>query len=127
VLISDDNASVLESVMRAVTDPQKVRRSDPGHPEVCNVFAYHRVFSPSDEVACIERDCRSGVLGCVEDKRRLARTLQQLIEPFRERRAMWERRPDDVWDVLMKGTARACEEGQHTLDLVRAAMSIKYW
>lgn len=127
VLISDDDASILESVMRAVTDPQKIRRNDPGHPEVCNVFAYHRVFSPPDEVACIERDCRSGTLGCVEDKRRLARTLQQLVEPFRQRRAVWESRPDDVTDVLMSGTARARAEGEETLQIVRQAMGIDYW
>lgn len=127
VLISDDDASIMESVMRAVTDPAKIRRSDPGHPDICNVFAYHRVFSPPDEVACIERDCRAGALGCVDDKRRLARTLQQLVEPFRQNRAQWERRPDDVWDVLRQGTARAREEGENTLAMVRQAMSITYW
>jgi tryptophanyl-tRNA synthetase len=127
VLISDDDASILESVMKAVTDPQKIRRSDPGHPEVCNVFAYHRVFSPAEETARIERDCRSGSLGCVDDKRCLARVLQELVEPFRQRRAVWEGRADDVRDMLMRGTARAREEGAATLDLVRQAMGIKYW
>ncbi len=127
VLLSDDDESILAAVMRAVTDPQRIRRNDPGHPEVCNVFAYHRIFSPEEEVTCIERDCRSGVLGCVEDKSRLAKRLQEFVAPFRARRAEWEKRPHEVWDVLKTGTERARREGEATLELVREAMGIKYW
>lgn len=127
VLLSDDDDSILQAVMKAVTDPAKIRKSDPGHPEICNVFTYHRVFSPPEEVEAIERDCRAGALGCVEDKRRLAKVLQELVAPLRERRRQWEQRPDDVWDIIRQGTARAREEGQKTLDLVREAMGIDYW
>jgi tryptophanyl-tRNA synthetase len=127
VFLSDDDQDIEKAVMKAITDPQKIRRGDPGRPEVCNIFAYHKVFTPEDEVQCIAEECRNGTLGCVADKKRLAEVLKQLIGPFRQKRSDWERRPHDVIDILRQGTADACVEGQKTLSLVRDAMSIGYW
>ncbi len=125
--LSDDDKTIEKTVMKAITDPQKIRKNDPGRPEVCNVFAYHRVFTPPDEVEQIACECRKGTLGCVADKQRLAQVLKDLVRPLRERRAPWEARPDDVIDILLKGTAIARNEGAQTMALVKEAMSIKYW
>ncbi len=127
VFLSDDDKAIEKAVMKAVTDPQKIRRGDPGRPEVCNIFAYHQAFTPKDEVECIARDCRKGTLGCVADKQRLIEVLQNLVAPFNEIRKSWESRPDDVLDILRQGTANASLEGEKTLSLVREAMNINYW
>jgi tryptophanyl-tRNA synthetase len=127
VFLSDSDQEIEKAVMKAITDPQKIRRGDPGRPEVCNVFAYHKAFTPRDEVAEIAAECRKGTLGCVADKKRLAEILKQLIGPFREKRAEWEQRPDDVIDILRRGTEAACNEGEKTLSRIKEAMSIGYW
>ena len=127
VFLSDDDHDIQKAVMKAITDPQKIRRGDPGRPEICNIFAYHEAFTPRDEVECIAKECRKGTLGCVADKRRLAEVLKQLIGPFREKRAFWESRPDDVIAILRNGTRAGCAEGEKTLSVIKQAMSINYW
>src|SRR5260221_8507896 len=93
-------------VMSIVTDPQRARRTDPGRPEVCNVFTLHQTFSPG-EVPMIERECRAAGIGCVDCKKILAKNLNEYLAPFRERRAELARNPDEGWDVLHDGAARA--------------------
>src|SRR3972149_3558333 len=70
-------------VMEMVTDPQRMRRTDPGRPEVCNVFSMHKIFTPADEVAFIDRECRSAGIGCVDCKKRFAKNLNENLAPFR--------------------------------------------
>ncbi len=89
-----------------VTDPARRYRSDPGHPEVCNVFTLHGFFS-ADEVDQIEVDCRSAAIGCVDCKKKFAQNLSDYFAPFRERRAEYAADPDYVWDVLADGARRA--------------------
>src|SRR5712692_1986464 len=95
-----------QRVMTMVTDPQRARRSDPGRPEVCNVFTLHQTFSPN-EVRMIDRECRAAGIGCVDCKKILAKNLNAYFEPFRQRRAELARNPDDVWEVLHDGASRA--------------------
>jgi tryptophanyl-tRNA synthetase len=127
VFLSDGDEEIEKAVMKAITDPQKIRRGDPGRPEVCNIFAYHQAFTPADERQCIAEECRKGTLGCVADKKRLAKLLKELIGPFREKRSFWEERPADLLEILRNGTERAREEGERTLSLIKEAMSINYW
>jgi tryptophanyl-tRNA synthetase len=110
-------------VMTMVTDPQRARRSDPGRPEVCNVFTLHQTFSPA-EVPMIERECRAAGIGCVDCKKILAKNLNTYLEPFRQRRAELARNPDDVWDVLHDGAARARVLADETLGDVKAAVGL---
>jgi len=112
-----------QRVRRMVTDPQRQYRSDPGRPEVCNVFTLHGYFSP-DEVGQIEKDCRSATIGCVDCKKILARNLAVYFEPFRERRAEFARDPDYVWDVLADGARRARAIAQETMSGVRQAIGL---
>jgi tryptophanyl-tRNA synthetase len=93
-------------VMQMVTDPARQYRSDPGHPEVCNVFSLHGFFS-SDQVAQIEEDCRSAAIGCVACKKLFAQNLADYFAPFRERRAALAADPNHVWDILDEGACRA--------------------
>jgi len=110
-------------VMQMVTDPSRRYRSDPGHPEVCNVFTLHGFFSP-DQVAQIEDDCRSAAIGCVQCKRLFANNLADYFAPFRERRATLAADPDQVWDVLADGARRASRIATETMAEVKAAIGL---
>ncbi len=101
----------------AFTDPARLRRSDPGHPEVCNIFTLHQGFTPVEEVARIDRECRAAGIGCVECKRLLARTLADALAPIRERYAALS--ADHVDEVLAAGAERAREVARATMAEVR--------
>lgn len=112
-----------QRVMQMVTDPARRYRSDPGHPEVCNVFTLHDFFSP-DQVAQIEEDCRAASIGCVACKRLFARNLADHFAPFRERRAALAADPNYVWDVLDEGARRASVIASEVIAEVKAAVGL---
>ncbi len=111
-------------VMSMVTDPQRQRRTDPGRPEVCNVFALHKVFSPADEVAMIDTECRRAGIGCVDCKKRFAANLNAHLEPFRTRRAELDCNPAAVWDILHEGAGRARAIAEETMREVHTAIGL---
>lgn len=113
-----------QRVMMMVTDPARVKRTDPGNPDVCNVFSMHKVFSPEDEVALINVECRRAGIGCVECKTRFANNLNRHLEPFRQKRAELARNPDYVWDMLRGGAGRARGIAEKTMEEVRAALQL---
>ena len=114
---------IWQRVRMMVTDPARQYRTDPGHPEVCNVFTLHGFFSPG-QVDQIEVDCRSAAIGCVECKKLFARNLSDYFAPFRERRAELEANPQHVWDVLDDGARRAREIADEVLGDVKAAVGL---
>lgn len=126
IYLSDPVEEVERKVKMAVTDPARIRKDDPGHPEVCTVFSYQQEFSPvfAEE---LEGSCRRGEIGCVECKKRLAATLNAMLEPIRERRAYYDSRPEIVEKILLAGTRRANEAGEQTLAQVKNAMKIDYF
>lgn len=111
-------------VRTAVTDPQRVRRSDPGRPEVCNVFSLHGYFASADRLAEIERGCRAAELGCVECKRMLAEELADAFAPMRERAAEYRANPDLVHEILADGAARSRAIAEETMREVRERMGL---
>jgi tryptophanyl-tRNA synthetase len=113
---------IARRIRTMVTDPQKVRRHDVGHPEVCPVFTLHRALADAATVADIEAGCRSGVLGCVDCKVRLTAEVEALLAPMRERRAAV--RPGDVRDILAAGAGQARAEARETLEETREAMRL---
>lgn len=114
----------LQRVMTMVTDPARVRRSDPGNPDVCNVFSMHKVFSGPEEVAMVNVECRRAGIGCVDCKQLFARNLNTHLEPFRARRAELAREPNFVWDVLRDGAQRAQAIARQTMRQVRQAVGL---
>ena len=114
---------ILERVMSMVTDPARRYRHDPGHPEVCNVFSLHKIFS-SWQVGDIETDCRSADLGCVECKQLFAKNLSDSLAPFRQRREELARDPSYILDVLAEGSERARIIAEETIALVRERMRL---
>jgi tryptophanyl-tRNA synthetase len=103
VLLSDDPEIVKAKIKKAVTDPQKIRKGDPGNPDICLIFAYHKKFNPG-EVPEIEAGCRSGALGCVDCKMNCASKISMFLEPIREKRKYYEERIDEVKSILNTGT-----------------------
>ncbi len=114
----------LQRVMKMVTDPARLRRSDPGNPDVCNVFTLHKIFSSPEYVQYVDVECRRAGIGCVEDKQALAKSINEALAPFRERRAELSKNPDYVFDVLREGGKRAREIAQQTMAEVRQAVGL---
>ncbi len=123
IQLSDSSETTTKNLMQMVTDPGRVRRNDPGNPEVCPVFAYHKVYNP-DEVPQIDRDCRSAAIGCVDCKRNLSEYLIAELTPFYEKRAQWASKPEEVREVLGDGANRARGVAQETMAEVRDAMNL---
>ena len=107
-----------------VTDPARMKRTDPGNPDICNVFSMHKIFSPTEEVEMINVECRKAGIGCVDCKKRFAANLNKHLEPFRAKRAELAAKPDYVNDVLNDGAERARTIAQQTMVEVREAMQL---
>ncbi|MCX6173743.1 MAG: tryptophan--tRNA ligase [Ignavibacteriales bacterium] len=123
ILLSDDAETVKQKLRKAVTDPQKLRKNDPGRPEVCLVFTYHKKFNP-EEIPLIEKDCRSGVLGCVDCKLNCASKINQILAPILEKRKTYEKNFNLVKDVLNDGEKKAKVIAQQTMNEVHQKMKM---
>lgn len=126
IYLSDSKDQVAQKIMKAKTDPARIHKDDPGHPEVCTVFHYHQAFNTeeSDEIA---EKCRAGTIGCVACKKRMAEKLNDFLEPMRERRKKYLENPELVDQILIEGTEKARKEAQETLKKVREVMKIDYF
>jgi tryptophanyl-tRNA synthetase len=111
-------------IMQMVTDPQRLRRDDPGDPDVCNVYSLHKIFSPKDEVEMINVECRRAGIGCVDCKKRFASSLNAHLEPFRAKRAEIDQNPQQVWDILHDGAKRARDIAEGVMGEVREAIGL---
>jgi tryptophanyl-tRNA synthetase len=117
---------VWSKVRTAVTDPQRVRKTDPGRPEVCNVFTLHGFFTDVATRADIDRKCRSAEIGCVDCKRILSGNIADSFAPFRERAAEYHAKPELVREILDDGAARARAIARETMGEVRERMGLDW-
>jgi tryptophanyl-tRNA synthetase len=125
IYLSDSPEVVVNKVKRAITDPARIHPTDKGHPEICNVFQYHKAFNKK-EVGNIEEKCKSAQIGCVACKKRLIEVLNAFLEPIREKRKFYEGRDDLIREILSTGNERARKEGEETLKLVKELMHFNY-
>jgi tryptophanyl-tRNA synthetase len=109
----------------AKTDPQRLRRADPGRPEFCNVYSLHTYLSAPDVVARVDRDCRTAAIGCVDCKKLLHESLVRVLDPIRERAEALYRDPAKVWAILKEGGLRARAEARKTMALVRERCGLR--
>ena len=123
ILLSDEPEVVKNKLKKAVTDPQKVRKGDPGNPEICLVFSYHKKFNP-DEVPEIEAGCRSGALGCFDCKMNCSSKISNFLAPIIEKRNYYENQTDEVLDILRDGESRGKKVAQETMREVRDKMKL---
>jgi len=126
IFLSDPPDVVNEKVRGMMTDPARKRRYDKGNPEVCPVFDHHKLFSPPEVIERVNRECRTAELGCVECKKIMAHHLNEYLAPIQERRKIYERDPQNVWDVLAAGTEKARHVAQETMGEVRAATNLTH-
>jgi len=117
---------IWERVRTAVTDPQRVRRDDPGRPEVCNVFSLHEHLTDSERLPDIASQCRAGTRGCVDCKRILAESIAETFAPMRARAAEFEENPARVREILDSGAARARAIASETVAEVRRRMGLDW-
>ena len=124
IYLADDEATTAAKIKKMVTDPAKVRRNDPGHPEICPVFTLWGLIAATGLTDVIASGCRSGVLGCAADKADFTEALNTVLRPIRERRALYAADPGAVDAILAEGTARAREVAAQTIHDVKVAMQI---
>lgn len=128
IWLSDTPEEIRVKAKNMMTDPQRVRKTDPGRPEVCPVFAYHNLFPPEKSAEDCERieraafNCRNAKWGCLDCKAEMAGALVKWIEPIQELRARYEKNPREVWDVLEEGSRRAKKVAEGTMERVRKAI-----
>lgn len=123
ILLSDDSDTVKQKLRKAVTDPLKVRKNDPGRPEVCLIFTYHKKFNP-EEVAEIEVNCKNGSLGCVDCKMKCASKINNWLSPIIEKRKYYENNIHLVKEILNDGENKGRIIAQQTMEEVREKMKL---
>lgn len=111
-------------VMTMMTDPARKLRTDPGNPDICNVFSFHKIFSSPDEIEMVNIECRRAGIGCVDCKKLMARNLNASLEPFRAKRNELDKNPQTVWDILDDGALRASVIARETMAEVHAAIGL---
>jgi tryptophanyl-tRNA synthetase len=123
ILLSDMPEAITKKLRSAVTDPQKLRKGDPGHPDICLVFAYHNKFNIV-QIPEIRENCESGKLGCVDCKMNCAKKIIDALAPNLEKRAYYESHMDKVKDILADGEKRAKAVAERTMAEVHGAMKL---
>ncbi len=123
IYLSDSAELVAEKVRQMVTDPARVKRSDKGHPNVCSVFDYHKAFT-EERVSELETACREAGIGCTECKKILADSLNNLLDPFRQKRRELEENPQVIREVIHEGGERARRVAEATMQEVRSALKL---
>lgn len=123
IYLNDPQDVIEKKVKSMLSDTERVRKTDPGHPENCTVCGYQTIFN-ADKAAELHEGCRSATIGCFDNKRELAAALNEMLEPMRERRAHYEARPDEVIAIIEAGNQRAREEAQKTMEVLRERLSL---
>jgi len=109
---------------RMMTDPARVKRSDPGEPEKCPAFNLHKIYCTPDEIDFVSRGCRTAGIGCLECKKVMIKHVIEDLAPIREKRAALEKRPAEVEEALAAGNRVAREKAAETMEEVRAAIGL---
>ncbi len=124
IMMADTPEEIKKKVSTMVTDPQRVRRNDPGDPDVCNVFSFHKIFTPEGETANICAACKKAEIGCTDCKAILAENLNRYLRPMQERRTLIVAKPAKVWEAVEEGTLRAQKIAKATMKEVQEAIRL---
>ena len=127
IYLSDSEEEITKKVMGAVTDPGRIKKDDPGNPDICMVAYYHNLFTEKDEYENVCKECRAGTRGCVACKKQLAKNIIETLKPIQEKRKYYEQHPELVDKILMEGTAKAKKEAEKTIKKVKEAMRLNYF
>ncbi|OPY68945.1 MAG: Tryptophan--tRNA ligase [Syntrophorhabdaceae bacterium PtaU1.Bin034] len=122
--VLEEEGSIWEKLRTAVTDVARIRRKDPGNPEVCNIYTMHRAFSPEEMLRELDSGCRSAGIGCIDCKKILLRNMMAELTPIREKALSMKDHPDYVMDVLKKGARECSRMAGETMEEVRSALGL---
>lgn len=124
VLLSDSPETIDRKLSRMVTDTARARRTDPGEPEKCPAFNLHKIYCTPEEIQEVSVGCRSASIGCLDCKKVMIRHVVDDLAPFREKKAYYDNRPDDIRDVIAEGNRVAGEQAEATMSEVRSVLTL---
>ncbi len=124
IYLSDTPKEIKAKAARMITDPNRIKKTDPGNPEICNVFTFHGLYSDKEDIAQINMDCRAGTIGCVDCKKKVSKNLEKFLLPVKEKRAYYEKQPDLVYDIIKAGNKKAKSVAAKTMEEVRSVIKI---
>lgn len=124
VLLSDPPDTIERKLSRMVTDTARARRTDPGEPEKCPAFNLHKIYCTPEEIEEVSEGCRTAGIGCLDCKKVMIRHVVDDLAPFREKKAEYEKHPDDIRDVIAEGNRVAGEQAAATMNEVRSALTL---
>ena len=127
IYLSDTPEEITKKVMSAVTDPDRIKKDDPGNPNICMVAYYHNLFTNKDDVKTVCEECKGGKRGCVACKKQLAKNIIDTLEPIREKRKYYEENPELVDKILLEGTKKAKSKAEETMKKVKESIKINYF
>ncbi len=126
IYLADDEKTITEKMMQTITDPARKFKTDPGHPEVCNIHAYHKLFATNDEVKRIDGECRAAKIGCVDCKKLCIKYAIEYWKPFREKRSELVSKPKEILKIVEEDSKKARAEAEKNMVRVREAMGLIY-
>ena len=124
IYLSDNPKVITDRVARMITDPHRARKNDPGNPDICNVFEFHKTYTEKKIIDQIAKECRAADIGCVQCKKIMAQNLIKALEPVRKKREYYLSRPQLVDDIIKDGIQKAQKVARQTMEEVRAAVKI---
>lgn len=126
IFLNDDEKTIKEKVMGAVTDSTKIKKDDPANPEKCMVYYYHQLVNSKENQEIICKECKIGARGCVQCKKELIEKMKEFLKPIQDKRAYYEEHPELVDKILADGTKQAKMKAEAQMEIVRKAMKIDY-
>ena len=127
IYLSDSDEEILKKVMSAVTDPGRIKKDDPGNPDICMVAYYHNLFTEKEELNKVCAECRAGARGCVACKKQLSENIINKLKPIKEKRKYYEENIELVDEILRNGTEKARKTAKETMKKVKKAMKLDYF
>lgn len=127
IYLSDSEEEITKKVMSAVTDPGRIKKDDPGNPDICMVSYYHNLFTNKEHVKKVCEECKAGARGCVACKKQLANNIIQTLKPIQEKRKYYEEHIEEVDRILLEGTEKARKTAKETMKKVKKAMKLNYF
>jgi len=126
IFLEDSKEDIWKKLSTAVTDPQRVRKNDPGRPEVCNIFSLQKLFSEEDEIEYVKKGCKAGSIGCLECKKILAENINKELSPIRDKINEYKSKPDYIKDILWDGKKKSEKIARETMKEVYNSIGKQY-
>ena len=126
IYLADNETEINSKIMKAVTDPGRIKKDDPGNPDVCMVYYYHNLINP-ENAKNVRKECQAGTRGCVACKKELVQEMMKFLKPIQEKRSYYENNPELVDKIIKDGTENARKKANETVNRVKKNMGINYF